>query len=202
MSTDAAVFVVDDDPAYSESLCALINSLGWQTKAFNSANDFLVAWQAEVAGVVVLDVRMPDMSGLVLQERLATMPTSPPVIIITGHADVPTATRAIRQGAVEFLPKTFRESELYDSLQRAMALDAMRRAEYGRKQELATRFAQLTEGESDVLQQVVKGEANKRIASSLGISRRTVEDRRARIMRKLGVDTLADLVRLTAEAAT
>lgn len=183
-------------------LCVLINSFGWQTKAFTSADDFLIACDAGVAGVAVLDVRMPNMSGLVLQERLATMPISPPVIVISGHADVPTATRAMRQGAVDFLPKTFRESELYDSLQRAMAIDAMRRAEYCRKQELTTRLAQLTDGESDVLQQVVKGEANKRIASVLGISRRTVEDRRARIMQKLRVETLADLVRLTAEAVT
>lgn len=200
MSSEPIVFVVDDDPVFNESLCILITALGWTSKGFTSADNFLATLDPVAAGIVTLDVRLPNTNGLLLQERLAALPTSPPVIVITGHAEVPIATRAMRQGAVDFLPKSFRECELFDALQRATAIDAKRRAEYLRQQELADRFSQLTKGETDVLQQVVSGEPNKRIAASLRISRRTVEDRRARIMQKLRVETLADLVRVTAEA--
>jgi two-component system response regulator FixJ len=200
MTHDPTVFIVDDDPAFLESLSVLINSMGIKTKTFPSPEEYLHQFDAEAPGCLVLDVRMPKFSGLALQEKLGQLPLGPPVIIMTGHAEVPTALRAMRQGAVDFLQKTFSEAELYEAIQRAISQDAEQRSSYARRGTLNSLFAQLSPAEMQVLQQVLQGEANKRIAAKLGISRRTVEDRRARLMQKLGVETLADLVRLAVEA--
>lgn len=200
MSDEPVVYIVDDDVAFSESLSVLVSSMGLKTKCFLSPVEYLDQFNPEAPGVLLLDVRMPKMSGLVLQEKLAAMPICPSIIILTGHAEIPTALRAMRQGAVDFLQKTFSESELYDAIQRGLAQDAKNRAEYRKQQDLTARFSQLNEPEKEVLQHVLHGVANKRIASLLGISRRTVEDRRARLMQKLEVDSLADLVRLAVEA--
>src|SRR5688572_23378904 len=124
MTSDPTVFIVDDNPVFLESLSVLITSLGLKTRCFNSANQFLEAFDPRIPGCLILDVRMPGMSGLDLQEKLRNEPLCPPVIILTGHAEVPTAIRAMRQGAVEFLQKTFSEAELWDALQRAIANDA------------------------------------------------------------------------------
>jgi FixJ family two-component response regulator len=160
----------------------------------------LEQFNPESPGVLLLDVRMPKMSGLALQEQLAAMPISPAIIILTGYAEVPTALRAMRHGAVDFLQKTISEPELYDAIQRGIAQDTEHRTEYGKRRELTARFAQLNAPEKKVLDHVLHGVSNKRIASHLGISRRTVEDRRARLMQKLRADSLADLVRLAVEA--
>lgn len=200
MSAEPTVFIVDDDPAFLESLSALIGSMGLLTKAFASPDEYMQQFDPDAPGCLILDVRMPKMSGLALQERLAQLPLRPPVIIMTGHAEVPTALRAMRQGAVDFLQKTFSEDELYDAIQRAIAQDVDFRAAYSRRGALDARFSQLSAAEMQVLEQVLMGEANKRIATRLGISRRTVEDRRARLMQKLQVESLADLVRLSVEA--
>jgi two-component system response regulator FixJ len=200
MNDEPTVFIVDDDPAFLESLSVLIGSMGLQTRTFSSPDEYLQQFDPNAPGCLVLDVRMPKISGLALQERLAQLPLRPPIIIMTGHAEVPTALRAMRQGAVDFLQKTFSEEELYDAIQRALAQDSENRTAYSRRDALNARFALLSTAEMQVLQQVLMGEANKRIATKLGISRRTVEDRRARLMHKLEVETLADLVRLAVEA--
>jgi two-component system response regulator FixJ len=200
VTVEPAVFIVDDDPAFSESLSLLISSMGWKTKCFGSPEAYLAQFDPDAPGCLVLDVRMPSMSGLVLQEKLASMPLCPAIIIMTGHAEVPTALRAMRQGAIDFLQKTFSEAELFEAVQRALATDAAQRAQYQQHQGVAALFAQLSEPEMDVLKQVLQGVPNKRIATTLEISRRTVEDRRARLMQKLQVETLADLVRLSVEA--
>lgn len=200
MPAEPLVFIVDDDPAFAESLSTLITSMGARTRTFTSADAYLEQFDPQVPGCLILDVRMQRTSGLVLQEQLSKLPLSPAVIIMTGHAEVPTALRAMRMGAVDFLQKTFTETELYEAVQRALVQDARARNEYYHKEAIERRFAQLTPPERSVLSQVLQGEANKSIAASLGVSRRTVEDRRARIMQKLEVGSLADLVRVAMEA--
>lgn len=200
MPAETTVYIVDDDPAFAESLANLINSMGARTKTFTSADDYLQQFDSQAPGCLILDVRMQRTSGLALQEQLAKLPLSPPIIIMTGHAEVPTALRAMRMGAVDFLQKTFAENELYEAVQRALIQDARAREAYHRKEAVERRFAQLTAPERSVLSQVLQGEANKSIAAHLGVSRRTVEDRRARIMQKLEVESLADLVRVSLEA--
>jgi FixJ family two-component response regulator len=199
VSSEPLVVIVDD-PEFSESLSVLINSMGWKTKCHSSPEEYLQNADLSVPGCLILDVRMPNTSGLALQEQLAKLPNAPSIVIMTGHAEVPTALRAMRLGAVDFLQKTFSEDELYDAIQRAMAQDTKNRAERRRNQELADRFGLLSAAEKDVLEHILKGAPNKSIAAALGISRRTVEDRRARLMQKLEVDSLADLVRLAIEA--
>jgi two-component system response regulator FixJ len=201
MAAEPTVFIVDDDPAFAESIATLINSMGAPTKTFTSAEAYLEQFDPQAPGCLILDVRMQRTSGLALQEQLAKLPLSPPVIIMTGHPEVPTALRAMRMGAIDFLQKTFSETELYEAVQRALVKDARVRQEYSRKEAIERRFAQLTQPERSVLDQVLQGEANKSIAASLGVSRRTVEDRRARIMQKLEVQSLADLVRVSIEAS-
>lgn len=194
------VFIIDDDLAFSESLSLLIRSFGMETAAFGSADQYLEQFDASAPGCIILDVRMPGRSGLDLQAELAEKDLHPPVIIMTGFAEVPVALRAMRQGAVEFLQKTFSESELLEALNRAVAADAVNRRAHARRLELNERMARLTPPEQDVLDLMLEGKPNKAIASALSVSVRTVEDRRARIMKKLGVDTLAELVRLAVEA--
>jgi two-component system, LuxR family, response regulator FixJ len=200
MSVEPTVFIVDDDAAFAESLAALVSSMQLKTKVFSSPEEFLAQFDPAAAGCLILDVRMPKISGLAVQEKLAQLPLCPAIIIMTGYAEVPTALRAMRQGAVDFLQKTFSEAELCDAIQRAIAKDAVTRAAFHRRTDVATKFAQLSPAEKQVLEQVLLGVPNKRIATLLGVSRRTVEDRRARLMQKLNVDSLADLVKLAIEA--
>lgn len=199
-TTEPTIFIVDDDPAFAGSISALIASMGLPSKSFLSAEAFLEQFDPLAAGCMILDIRMPQTSGLAFQEQLSKLPLHPAVIIMTGYAEVPTALRAMRQGAVDFLQKTAAEDDIRESIQRAIAHDAETRAAYFRKESLGRRLAQLTPPEREVLDQVLHGEANKIIAANLGVSRRTVEDRRSRVMQKLGVETLADLVRVSIEA--
>ena len=143
MSVEPLVFIVDDDPAFAESLSTLITSMGARTKTFPSADAYLEQFDPQIPGCLILDVRMQRTSGLVLQEQLSKLPLSPAVIIMTGHAEVPTALRAMRMGAVDFLQKTFTETELYEAVQRALVQDARARNEYYRKEAIERRFAQL-----------------------------------------------------------
>ena len=200
MSTEPLVFIVDDDAAFRESLSVLILSMGLRSKTYASGEEFLRCFDETQPGCLILDVRMPQISGLALQEKLSKFPLCPPIIVLTGHAEVPTALRAIKQGAVEFLQKTFTESELREAVQRAISLDTERRQSHLRRSALLERFALLSKPERQVLDLVLAGYPNKRIASALEVSQRAVEDRRARVMQKLNVDTLPDLVRLAIEA--
>ena len=200
MNDQPTVFIVDDDPAFAESLAILVSSMNLKAELFSSADEFLQQFDPDAPGCLILDVRMPQMSGLALQETLNKLPLCPAIIVMTGYAEVPTALRAMRQGAVDFLQKTFSESELCDAIQRAIAQDKATRVSFQRRSKVDALFSQLSPAERQVLEYVLRGEPNKRIASALGISRRTVEDRRARVMQKLEVESLADLVRLAIEA--
>ena len=200
MSCEPTVFIVDDDAAFRESLAVLMLSMGLQAKTFPGGEEFLNAFDEKQPGCIILDVRMPQQSGLVIQEKLAQMPLCPPVIILTGHAEVPVALRALKLGAVEFLQKTFTETELREAVQRAIALDAKQRRDYERREVVRKKIELLSHPERQVMELVLAGHPNKRIASQLDISQRAVEDRRARIMKKLEIETLPDLVRLAIEA--
>jgi two-component system, LuxR family, response regulator FixJ len=200
MSQEPTVFIVDDDGAFRESLSVLMLSMGYKSSTFASGDEFLATFDENRPGCIILDVRMPNQSGLAVQEKLTKFPLCPPIIILTGHAEVPLALRAMRQGAVEFLQKTFTEGELREAIQRAMALDAENRRLHLRKRGVAERLAQLTRPEREVLELVLAGHPNKKIASLLDISQRAVEDRRARVMKKVDVDSLPELVRFAIEA--
>jgi two-component system, LuxR family, response regulator FixJ len=200
MSSEPTVFIVDDDGAFRESLSVLILSMGYPSETYASGEAFLAAFDENRPGCIILDVRMPNESGLAVQEKLTKFPLCPPVIILTGHAEVPLALRAMRQGAIEFLQKTFTEGELREAIQRAMTLDADNRKAHARKREVAEKLALLARPELDVLELVLAGHPNKNIASILNISQRAVEDRRSRVMKKVEVESLPELVRFAIEA--
>jgi len=200
MNFEPTVFIVDDDGAFRESLSVLMLSMGYPSATFASGEEFLAQFDADRPGCIILDVRMPNQSGLAVQEKLMKFPLCPPVIVLTGHAEVPLALRALRQGAVEFLQKTFTEGELREAVQRAIALDVENRKAHRRKVEVAEKLAQLSHPEREVLALVLAGHPNKRIASMLGISQRAVEDRRARVMKKVDAESLPELVRFAIEA--
>lgn len=190
------VFIVDDDEAVRNSLCLLLKSLKLAAVAYGSAAEFLAAHNPELPGCAVLDVRMPGMSGLELQHELNRRGTILPVIFITGHGDVPMAVEAMRHGAFEFLQKPFRDQELIDCIQRAVARDLQNRAQLGEREQILARLKTLTSREEEVLRLVTQGKANKVVAADLGISQRTVEVHRAHLMEKMGASSLAQLVRM------
>ncbi|MDA1055990.1 MAG: response regulator [Planctomycetota bacterium] len=196
MTPKATVFVVDDDPAIRHSLSELISSVGLPVKTYAAAQEFLDAYDPEVPGCVIIDVRMPGMSGLQLQERLADLPIGIPMIILTAHASVPMAVGALRKGAVAFLEKPCNGQELLDRIQEAIEQDGCRRREQAEQSHVAAYIDALTPREREVLDLIVVGKPNKAIAAKLGISRRTVEVHRAHVMEKLQVDSIAELVRL------
>lgn len=194
------VYVVDDDYDVRESLSMLLRSMGLRAAAFASAGEFLGAAGADPEGCLVADVRMPGMSGLELQEELARRGVLLPVIVITGHADVPMAVTAMKGGAVDFLEKPFSDQTLLDRVHGALRLDAERRTRRATAGDLGARLARLTPRERQVLERVVAGKPNKVIARELGLSTRTVEIHRARVMEKMQARSLADLVRLAGDA--
>ncbi len=196
MDTEATVYVVDDDPAVRESLKYLIKSAGFQAEVFPTAQAFLDADVPRTPGCVVIDVRMPGMGGLELQERLRKEPLSHPVIIITGHGDIPMAVRAVRGGALEFIEKPFDDWNLLEAVRRAIDLDRQTRGERERRSIVLRRAEKLTPREREVMNLVVAGKPNKGIAAELGISQKTVEIHRANAVRKMQADSVADLVRM------
>jgi FixJ family two-component response regulator len=191
------VFVVDDDEAVRNSLCLLLKSLGMPAVAHESAEAFLAAYDDEQPGCVVLDVRMPGMSGPELQDALNRRGAPIPVIFITGHGDVPMAVEAMRHGAIDFLQKPFSDKDLLDRIQRALSADRRNRETTGVKDEIRARIAALTPRERQVLDLVTQGKPNKIIAGDLGASQRTVEIHRSHVMEKMGATSLAQLVRMT-----
>ena len=199
MNRQPIVFVVDDDDAVRNSLRLLLKSAGLPTTAFASAQEFLAGWTADQHGCLVLDVRMPGMSGLELQEELNRRGAIIPVIFISGHADVPMAVEAIQHGAFDFLQKPFSDQDLIDRVQRALASDADHRQLLQQRETLRQRYDSLTPREQEVLQLVTQGKANKVMAGDLGVSQRTVEIHRARVMEKMGAQSLAQLVRMVLE---
>lgn len=204
MTTQAApptrVFVVDDDEAVRDSLALLIHSVGLSVTTFSSATEFVEAYDPSVRACLILDVRLPGMSGLELQQKLSDDGADLPIVFITGHGDVPMAVRAMRRGAVDFLQKPFSDQDLLDRVQQALADQSARRQEMESKATLAQRIESLTPREQEVMKLVVEGHANKVIANRLGLSQRTVEVHRAHIMRKMEANSLAQLVRIALEA--
>ncbi len=192
----ATVFVVDDDQAMRTSLKWLIESVGMPVESYASANEFLDHYQAGRHGCLVLDVRMPGMSGLELQEHLAERDLRIPVVIITGHGDVPMAVRAMKSGAVDFIEKPFNDEALLDAIRRALAHEEHQRQQQQECAQVQQRLASLTPREHEVMQMVTEGRSNKEIANALGVSAKTIEAHRARVMEKMQAGSLAELVRM------
>lgn len=191
------IHVVEDDRSVRESLDDLLASVGLPARLFASAADFLQAEPVDAPGCLVLDVRMPGMSGLELQAEMARRGLRLPIIFITGHGDIPMSVQAMKAGAVEFLTKPFREQDLLDAIQQAVALDRTQRQADAVADELRRRHATLTDGERDVLALVVTGLLNKQIAARLAVSEITVKVRRAQVMKKMQAGSLADLIRFS-----
>jgi FixJ family two-component response regulator len=200
MKTDPTVYVVDDDAEVCKSLRWLIESAGFHVATHAGAEEFLKGYDAERAGCLVLDVRLSGQSGLDLQEQLVTEGIGLPVIIITGYGDVPTAVRAMRSGALDFIEKPFDVKLLLDRVRQAVELDVRKRLERAERAEIVARFALLTPREREVLKRVVDGRANKQIARDLGISTKTVEAHRSHVMEKMRAQSLAGLVQLVQAA--
>ena len=194
------VFVVDDDDAVRSSLRLLLRSVGLSATALSSAQEFLDSYDPQQPGCLVLDVRMPGMSGLELQQQLNLRGAIIPVIFITGHGDVPMAVEAMQHGAFDFLQKPFRDQDLIDRVHRALEKDAANREELRRLDVIRRRLQSLTPRERQVLQLVTSGKPNKVMAAELGVSQRTVEIHRARVMEKMQAGSLAQLVRMVMDA--
>src|SRR5580700_453071 len=190
------VYIVDDDEAVRGSLRLLLKSVGLTPSALGSAREFLSGYDPAQPGCLVLDVRMPEMSGLELQEQLNLQGAIIPVIFITGHGDVPMAVEAMQAGAFDFLQKPFRDQDLIDRIQRALEKDRSNRTALTERNTIRERLESLTPREREVLTMVTSGKANKIMASDLGVSQRTVEIHRARVMEKMGASSLAQLVRM------
>jgi FixJ family two-component response regulator len=197
MMEHPVVYIVDDDPDMRDSLCWLMKTVGVRAQSFASAAEFLRDFTPNGPGCVILDVRMPGTSGLDLFEDLVARGEGMPVIFITAYADVPMAVRAMKSGAVEFVEKPFNRQTLLDKVQRAIKDDIERRSRIAVRQKLAQRFQRLTGKEREVLELIKEGRPNKEIASQLQITPRAVELRRSSLMRKLGVRSLIELLRLT-----
>ena len=193
------IFVVDDDSAVRDALKLLLRSVGQAVETYGSGQEFLDAYNDDRAGCLVLDIRMPGMSGLELQQKLNEKHSILPIIFITGHGDVPMAVEAMQAGAVDFIQKPFRDQDLIDRINQALEKDHNNRAALGERNDIRRRLETLTPREREVLDLVVHGKANKVIAGDLKLSQRTVEIHRARVMEKMQASSLAHLVRMVLE---
>jgi FixJ family two-component response regulator len=196
MDAEALVFVVDDDAPMRESLQNLLRSVGLRVAAFASAQEFLRSKRPDVPGCLVLDVRLPGLSGLELQKRMAEVDMDIPIIFITGHGDIPMTVQAMKAGAVEFLAKPFRDQDLLDAIQQALARARTARDQRVQSEELRRRYRALTPRERDVMALVVAGLLNKQVAGELGTSEAAVKVHRQHVMAKMGAGSLAALVRM------
>ncbi len=195
-SPDPIVYLVDDDHSVRAALEDLLASVGLRAIGFGATRDFLAHPREPAPGCLVLDVRMPGQSGLDFQRQMRTLGIALPVVFITGHGDMAMAVEAMKAGAIEFLPKPFREQDLLDAIQNGIAMDRARLAREAGRAELQARWELLTPGEQDVVRLVVQGLLNKQVAGRLDVSEVTVKVRRAQAMRKMQAASLADLVRL------
>jgi FixJ family two-component response regulator len=192
----ATVFVVDDDPSMRRSLDSLLRSVGHDVRLFSSAPEFMQAVRGDVPGCILLDVRLPGMSGLAFQQELTKSGVALPIIFITGHGDVPMTVRAMKAGAVEFLTKPFDDQVLIDAIHEALERDRARRRDDASLASLRARYEELTERERQVMGHVALGRVNKRIAAELGLSVVTVKVHRGQVMRKMQAKSVAELVRM------
>lgn len=197
MADTPTVFVVDDDQAVRKSLDMLLRSVGLAAETFPSAGDFLERYEPDRPGCLVLDVRMPGMSGLELQRSLKERGIQIPIIIVTGHGDVPIAVRAMKDGALEFLEKPYSKQLLLEHVRDALARDQLWREAAASRARIHARIASLTDRERQVMDLVVTGKASKEVAAELGISKKTVDVHRARVMHKMEVESLPELVELS-----
>jgi len=195
--SDSLVWVVDDDEAVCDSLQLLLKTVGLESLAFPDGKAFLDAFDDNLPGCVVVDLRMPGMSGLELQEALHQRHSTLPVIFITGHGTVDSAVHAMRAGAIDFLQKPFDDQELLDTIQRSIQRDRDSRDSLAAREQLTERYATLTNREREVMALVVEGHANKVIAFDLQVSERTVEIHRSRVMKKMEANSLPHLVRMS-----
>ncbi len=193
---EETVFIVDDDPGMRKSLAFLVESMGLHAETFASAAEFMQRYDPKRLGCLVLDLRMPGTSGVELQEHLATLGVRIPVIMISAYGDVPTAARAMRRGALDFLSKPFSDQEFLDRINEAMEKARQQKRLQHERDRLTARMQRLTRRERQVLEGVVAGKQNKVIAAELGLSPKTVESHRSRVMAKVGASSLAELVRL------
>jgi len=194
---DSIVYVIDDDPSVRDAIKSLIRSVGMNIETFASAQEFMSCKRPEAPGCLVLDVRMPGLSGLDLQRELTDARINIPIIFITGHGDIPMSVRAMKAGAVEFLTKPFRDQDLLDAIAQAIDRDRDQRKQQADVADLRNRFEQLTPREREVMDLVVAGLLNKQIAIRLGISEITVKLHRHQVMEKMKADSLAELVRMS-----
>ena len=192
----ATVFIVDDDEAYRDSLVELVSSVGLRNECFASALDFLAAFDAQRAGCLVLDVRMARMSGLELQARLKAMGAALPIVFISGHGDIEMAVKAIKDGAVDFVQKPYREQQLLDAINAALRRDGEQRSTPPPAAPAVAQLALLSAREREVMALALQGLPSKQIARQLNLSHRTVEHHRSRLLEKLGVASMAELMRL------
>jgi FixJ family two-component response regulator len=194
---DAMVFVIDDDESMRAAIRSLIRSVGLKVETFASASDFLSSQRPDIPACLILDVRMPGLSGLDLQRDLTAANIHIPIIFITGHGDIPMSVRAMKAGAVEFLTKPFRDQDLLDAIQQALERDRHERSQQAETEELQKRYRTLTPRETEVFGLVVKGLLNKQIALQLGTSEITIKLHRRQVMEKMHADSFADLVRMS-----
>ena len=202
MTDDRDVYVVDDDHAVRKALMLLLHSVGLKGQALATANEFLEAYDPRRPACLILDVRLHGMNGLALQSELSRRGIDVPVIIISGHADVPMAVQAVKNGALDFLEKPFRDHDLLDRVFEALELDAKRRVFRRERDLVAARLSGITSRERVVLDGVLAGKPNKEIAYELGITTKAVESRRKKLLTKMQADSVADLVRMTLKAAS
>jgi FixJ family two-component response regulator len=199
IDTPPLIYVVDDEASVCISLKRLLRSIGLEARTFTSAHEFLHSERPDAPGCLVLDVRLPGLSGLDLQQELAAAKIDLPVIFITGHGDIPMSVRAMKAGAVEFLTKPFREQELLEAIERAIKQSRMVRQHEAVMRILQKRYALLTPREREVFPQVTSGLPNKQIAAQLGASEKTIKVHRGQVMQKMKAESLADLIRMAAK---
>jgi FixJ family two-component response regulator len=193
---NATVFIVDDDEPVRDAIAMLLETVDIAHETFATGQEFLDAYENDRQGCLVLDIRMPGMSGLELQDRLIANNAPIPIVFITGHGDVPMAVEAMKKGALDFIRKPFRDQELLDRIHEALSVDEGNRSSYENLTRIRDRVATLTPRESEVFERVAAGQANKVVAIELGISERTVEIHRSQVMQKTQARSLADLVRM------
>jgi len=194
--SEPTVYIIDDDPSVRRGVTRLLRAAGMTTESFASARDFLVSGRCAGPGCIIVDIRMPDMTGPELQEELALAENCMPLIFLSAHGDVPTAAHAMKKGAVDFLTKPVDRKELLKAVHTSLARDAANRAQWTEKNSIHERIKRLTPREREVMTYVIAGRLNKKIAYELGVSEETVKIHRGRVMQKLGVGSVAELVRI------